>query len=708
MAEPITVFHTRFYDSPSGKIAILTMDNGHDYKKPNTFSQASMTSLNEALDRVGAEDGVKGLMLTGKPYIFAAGADLSAVPFISSFEQGYAIGRGGHAAMKRIMDLGYPTLAAINGAALGGGLEISLYCKYRTVARNVTAIGFPECFIGLVPGWGGCTLTTKLIGPQKAVELIVFNALNQNRMIGGKEAFELGLADRLFDAVEFLDESLALLMSIAAGETRVERAQASAVGAAPLIGEGPGGGSYPESGASFPREGEPGELSEIIARGRAFVDSKVHGAAPAPYRALELIQGACSWDVERGFEEENKALGDLIKTRQCKASIYSFDLVSRYAKKPGGVPEIKPLRISKVGMIGAGLMASQLAHLFIHRLGLPVVMKDVRQEFVDKGVGYVHEQFQKSVSKGRISEARARYLSGLVHGTLDTAEFADCDFVMEAVFEEMAVKKKVFAEAESVISPEAVLATNTSSLSVTEMASELKNPERVVGFHFFNPVAVMPLIEIAKAQKTGDPALATAFDLAKKLGKTAVLVKDSPGFLVNRILMRNLCDCMAMVDRGAGFEQVDRALVELGLPMAPFEILDMVGLPVAFHVNEVLCDAFGPERFPLSKNFKRMLEAGQPRIYVQGEKTVDPEVEKLWVREQKKIFHPEEIREIVLSSLAREVDLILKEKVVEGPKEVDLAMITGAGWPFFMGGVTMYLDLTGIAPKTLQKVFFGS
>jgi len=681
MAEPITNFYTRFYDSPVGKIAILTMDNGHDYKKPNTFGEASMASLDQALGRVAAEDAVKGLMLTGKPYIFGAGADLSAVPFITSFEQGYTVGKTGHAAMKRIMDLEFPTLAAVNGAALGGGLEIALYCKYRTIARSVTAIGFPECFLGLIPGWGGCTLTTKLIGPERTIQLIIFNALNQNRMIGAREAFGLGLADRLFDGAEFLDESLSLLMDIAAGKAKIERAPVST-----------------------------GEVSGLVSQARAFVDSKVHGAAPAPYRALELIQGACSWDVERGFEEENRALGDLIKTRQCKASVYSFDLVSRYAKKPAGVPDVKPRPIGKVGVIGAGLMASQLAHLFIHRLGLPVVMKDVRQELVDKGVAYVRQQFEKSVQKGRLSETRASYLGEFVQGTLDIQDFADCDFVIEAVFEEMAVKKKVFAEAESVISAHALLATNTSSLSVTEMASELKKPERVVGFHFFNPVAVMPLVEIIKAQKTGDLALATAFDLAKKLKKTALLVKDSPGFLVNRILLRNLCDCITLVDQGAGFEQVDQTLVELGLPMAPFELLDMVGLPVAFHVNETLNRAFGPTRFPLSQNFKRLIEAGQPRIYTQGGKgpRVEPEVERLWVKEQDNIFHPEEIREFVLSNLARETDLILKEEVVAGPKEVDLAMITGAGWPFFMGGLTLYLDLTGIAAKTLQKVFFGA
>lgn len=681
MAEPITIFHTQFYDSPVGKIAILTMDNAQDYKKPNTFSEGALVSLNEALDRVAAEEEVKGLMLTGKPYIFAAGADLGAFPFITTFDQGYASGKAGHTVMKRIMDLEFPTLAAINGVAVGGGLEIALYCKYRTVARSVTAIGFPECFLGLLPGWGGCTLTPKLVGPQKALQIIIFNALNQNRMLSGPEAFELGLADRMFDGAEFLDESLSFLLSIVAGETEVERAPVST-----------------------------GQVGALISKARAFVDEKVHGASPAPYRALELIEGACSWDVERGFEEENRALGDLIKTRQCKASIYSFDLVNRHAKKPIGVPAVKPRPIGKVGVIGAGLMASQLAHFFIHRLGLPVVMKDVRQELVDKGVAYVRRQFKQSAQKGRISDTRASYLGGLVQGTLDMGDFADCDFVIEAVFEEMAVKKKVFAEAESVLKADAILGTNTSSLSVTEMASDLKNPERLVGFHFFNPVAVMPLVEVIKAEKTGDLALATAFDLAKKLRKTGILVKDSPGFLVNRVLSRNLCDCITMVDQGASFEQVDDALVELGLPMAPFELLELVGLPVAFHVNETLCRAFGPERFPLSQNFKRLIEAGQPRIYAQGGKSrkVDNAVERLWVKEQNRTFHAEEIREIALSNLARETDLILKEKVVAGPREVDLAMITGAGWPFFMGGLTMYLDLTGIAPKTLQKVFFGS
>lgn len=680
MAEPITRFYNRFYLSPVGKIAILTMDNGQDYKKPNVFSEAALMSLNGALDEIERQGDVKGLMLTGKPYIFAAGADLTEIPFITTFEQGYRIGKTGHTIMKRIMDLPCPSLAAINGVALGGGLEAALYCTYRTVSKSAQGIGFPECFLGLIPGWGGCTLTTKLLGPEKAAQLIVFNALSQNRMLNGVQAHEIGIADRIFEGAEFLDDSLRLLMDIIAGKVEIKR-------------------------PAF----QVGDMKTPLAKARAFVQGKVHGAAPAPYRALELIEGACGWDIEQGFEEENKALGDLIKTRQCKASIYSFDLVNRYAKRMEGVPKAKPGPINKVGIIGAGLMASQLAALFIQRLAVPVVMKDVSGDLVEKGCAYVRGEIGKQVEKGRLNKGKADYFGTLVSGTLDYRDFSDCDFVIEAVFEEMDVKKRVLSEAEQFIRREAVMATNTSSLSVTEMASALKHPDRMLGFHFFNPVAVLPLVEVIRAGKTGDEALAAAFDLTKKLRKTGVLVKDAPAFLVNRVLVRMLVDCLALVDEGAAFQQVDEALLALGLPMAPFGLLAMVGPAVAYHVMETLNRAFGPERFPMNANLKKLIEAKKPGIYLPktDPARVDPDVEGLWVKTEQKEFHPEEIRERVLNNLAKEADLILKEKVVAGSKDVDLAMIMGAGWPFFMGGLTMYLDLAGITPKVLQKVFFS-
>ncbi|HYR01990.1 MAG TPA: 3-hydroxyacyl-CoA dehydrogenase NAD-binding domain-containing protein, partial [Syntrophobacteria bacterium] len=573
----------------------------------------------------------------------------------------------------------FPSVAAINGAALGGGLEIALYCTYRTVSRGAFPIAFPECFLGLVPGWGGCTLTPRLVGPERALELIVFNPLNQNRMINGPRAFEMGLADRLFDTAEFLDDSLRFLEAVIAGTEKVERAPVDTSG-----------------------------LKQLVGKAKAFVDSKVHGAAIAPYRALELVEGAFTWDVDRGFAEEDRALGDLIKSRQCKASIYSFDLTQRRAKRPAGVPEVSPQKVTKVGVIGAGLMASQLALLFLQRLGVPVVMKDIKQELVDKGLDYIRAELGKQIEKGKLLEPKARYLGSLVRGTLNWADFADCDFVIEAVFEEMAVKQQVFAEAEGVVSETCILASNTSSLSLTEMASRLRRPERVVGFHFFNPVAVLPLVEIIRGEKTNAVTLATAFSIARTLNKTAILVKDAPAFLVNRILTKMMVDCLELVDEGADFQAADDALLGLGLPMAPFELLGLVGPAVAFHVLETLNHAFGPQRFPMSANLQRLAQAKKAAIYI-GEppnRRVDPEVKSLWQKRGEREFRREEIVERVLISLTREIDLVLQEGVVTDTRDIDLAMIMGAGWPFFMGGITMYLDMAGYTPKVLQKVFF--
>ncbi|MGV7229735.1 MAG: 3-hydroxyacyl-CoA dehydrogenase NAD-binding domain-containing protein [Nitrospirales bacterium] len=679
MAKIVTQFYPRVYQSRVGKLVLLTMDNGADYKKPTFFSEEALNSLNRSLDSIEKEPDLEGLLLTGKHYIFSAGADLTQIPFINTFEQGKVIGRYGHATFKRIMDLPFPTVAAINGAALGGGLEIALYCDYRTVSKSVTAIAFPECFLGLVPGWGGTTLSPRLIGPERALELIIFNPLNRNRMINGDKAFETGLADRLFDTVEFLDESIRFLEGIIDGSERVERHAVDTSGLKPLI-----------------------------QKAREFVDSKVHGAAIAPYRALELIEGAFTWDVDQGFEEEDKALGDLIKSRQCKASVYSFDLVQRRAKRPAGVPEVEPQKVTKVGIIGAGLMASQLALLFLRRYGVPVVMKDINQAFIDNGLAYVKDELGKLVEKGRLSAPKARYLFTLVQGTLDWADFRDCDFVVEAVFEEMELKQGVFREVEQVVSDTCILATNTSSLSITEMASKLKHSERVVGLHFFNPVAVLPLVEVIRGAQTNDVTLATAFAAAKTLRKTGILVKDSPAFLVNRLLIKMLVECLAVVDEGADFQFVDEVMLSLGLPMAPFELLGMVGPAVAAHVQETLNRAFGPQRFPVNENLKRLVAAKKPGIYV-GEPSdlrLDPEVKALWQTKGETSFRKEQIIERVLTNLTREVDLVMQEGVVKDTRDVDLAMIMGAGWPFFMGGITMYLDLAGYTPKVLQKVFF--
>lgn len=670
--ELVTKFHVTFNKSRAGKIAVVTMDNGENYTKPNTFGYGGLTSLSEAIDKINAEKDVKGMMLVGKPFIFAVGADLDGTADIKTSDDGYKIGKAGHEAMKKIYDLKMPTLAAINGAVMGGGMEIALYCKYRSVSHAVNIAALPECFLGLVPGWGGTQLLPKLIGPEQAIQIIITNPLNRNKMIGAKEMVELGIADRLFPNGEFYDMSFDLLVDIVDGKAKIER-----------------------------KPVDWSKLDELYKTTKAFIDGQVHGAAIAPYKALDLVKGAKDWDLDKGFDEESKALGELIISDQCRAGVYSFDLVQRRAKKPVGVPEVPPAKITKIGVIGAGLMGAQIATLFLQRYECPIIMKDIKQEFVDKGIKYVHDQVDKLVKKGKVNEGKGLWMKSLVRGTLDYKDFGDCNYIIEAVLEEMPLKKKVFAEVEAHIKPETILATNTSSLSITEMAKDLKNPERVVGFHFFNPVAVMPLLEIVKGAKTNDVTLSTAFAMGKKIKKTSILVKDSAAFLVNRLLTRWMGEIMKIIDESNNpFKEIDEYCVTLGFPMTPFALLALVGPPVALHVAETLQKAFG-NRFYISPGFRKMVELKKPGVY-DWNGNEDPDVVAGWPRGSKK-FTQQEVLDRFLAALVEESRMILDEGVVSNAKDIDTCMIMGAGWPFFMGGITKYLDQKGYSKKVTGK-----
>jgi 3-hydroxyacyl-CoA dehydrogenase len=334
------------------------------------------------------------------------------------------------------------------------------------------------------------------------------------------------------------------------------------------------------------------------------------------------------------------------------------------------------------------------------------VLTDIDQERIDKGVGYVHEQIDMLLLKGRVSQDTANRLKALVTGSLDKAEaFSDADFVIEAVFEEMGVKQQVFAELEAIVPEHAILATNTSSLSVSEMASKLKHPQRVVGFHFFNPVAVLPLLEIVRAEKTDDASLATAFAVAKKLKKTAVLVKDAPAFVVNRVLTRFLGEVLRAIDEGTPVEVADNALAPLGLPMTPIVLLELVGPAVAHHVAGTLHAAF-PDRFHVSENLGRIVEAGKRSLYTydSGKPELDPEVAALFQVGATPLTE-EQVRERALDAIAQEIQLMLDEGVVAEAQDIDLCLITGAGWPFHLGGITPYLDREGVSQRVNGKPF---
>ncbi|NGO67060.1 3-hydroxyacyl-CoA dehydrogenase NAD-binding domain-containing protein [Streptomyces boncukensis] len=687
--EVVTQAYVRHLDLPggAGAFALITLDNGLDHTKPTTCGPQSLANLDAALDQVeqeAAEGKIKGVGITGKPFIFAVGADLKGVELVKRHEDALAIAHGGHEVFKRLSQLAVPTFAYYNGAALGGGVEIGLHCTYRTVSRALPAFALPEVFLGLVPGWGGCTLLPNLIGADRAVSVIIENSLNQNRQLKGAQVYELGIADALFDGADFLEDSLRWTASVLSGETEVVRGEVDR-------GEG---------------------WDAAVARGREIADSKVHGAAPAAYRALDIIANAKSlgsaeegFDAEAGFDLEDVALADLIMSGELRSGIYAFNLVQKRAKRPAGAPDKSLARpVTKVGVVGAGLMASQLGLLFARRLEVPVVLTDIDQERVDKGVAYCHEEIDKLLLKGRVNQDGANRLKGLVTGSLDkAAAFADADFVIEAVFEEMSVKQKVFAEVEAVVPEHAILATNTSSLSVSEMASQLQHPERVVGFHFFNPVAVLPLLEIVRGERTDDAALATAFGVAKQLKKTAVLVKDAPAFVVNRVLTRFLGEVLRAIDEGTPAEVADRALAPLGLPMSPIVLLELVGPAVAHHVAGTLHTAF-PDRFAVSGNLGRVVEAGKRNLLTPGTEQLDPEVAELF-EVGDTVLTEEQVRDRALDAIAEEVRLMLDEGVVAEAQDIDLCLITGAGWPFHLGGVTPYLDREGVSERVTGRRF---
>jgi 3-hydroxyacyl-CoA dehydrogenase len=425
-------------------------------------------------------------------------------------------------------------------------------------------------------------------------------------------------------------------------------------------------------------------VAETVRKARARIDDQVHGAAPAPYLALELIAGAATWSLEEGYRAEEDALAGLLPSPQAQASIYAFDLVERRAKRGVGIPEAEPRRVQKVGIVGAGLMATQLATLFLRRLEVPIVLRDVDDEIVERARESIREDLAGLVAKGRYDEGKARFLGELVTGGTGYDAFAGCDLVLEAVFEQLDVKNEVFAEVEAVVGPECVLATNTSSLSVTEMGADLRHPERLVGMHFFNPVALMPLVELIRTPETDDATLATAWDVTGKLRKRGVLVRDAPGFVVNRVLTRMTRVLMDAIEHGTSVDETDEAIMRLGMPMAPSVLLAMVGPRVANHVLETMHDAY-PDRFALSPALAALAAGDEPVVLEQAPRTTDS------------------IREAALEAMADEIARLLEEGVVGSAADVDTCLLLGAGFPFFLGGITKHLDQTGVSERVVGR-----
>jgi 3-hydroxyacyl-CoA dehydrogenase/enoyl-CoA hydratase/carnithine racemase len=685
--EVITHSPVRDIRLASGRLlALITLDNGRDHTRPNTLGPATLTELGETLATLkarAAADEIQAVGITGKQYILAAGADLSDISKVGSKDNARLIAQLGHKVIGSLSDLGVPSFAFVNGLALGGGVEIALNSTYRTVDASAAAVALPEVFLGIIPGWGGAYLLPNLIGIENALEVIISNPLKQNRMLKPQQAYEYGMFDEIFPAANFLENSLAWADEVLGGR-KVERKNA------------------------------PGKIERTvkwpvaIKMARGMLESKIGTVPRSPYVALDLLEKARSGTKEEGFAREDEALSELVTGDLFAASMYAFDLVQKRAKRPVGAPD-KQLakKVTKVGVIGAGLMASQFALLFVRKLQVPVLITDLDQARVDKGVAYIHEEIGKLEAKGRLDADTVNKLRSLVTGTTDKSLYADCDFVIEAVFEELGVKQAVFGEIEQIVAEDAVLATNTSSLSVAEIGSQLAHPERLVGFHFFNPVAVMPLVEIVKTDATTDAALSTAFVVAKGLGKNAVLTADAPGFVVNRLLAKVMGEAARAVYEGTPVADVEKAFGPLGLPMGPFQLIDLVGWKVAAHVQDTMVRAF-PERFYANENFHTLAALDAVVEKDKGGRVTG------WTKAAEKALKgqtgstpasADEILRRVQDGLAQEIRIMLDEGVVPEVEDIDLCLILGAGWPFIDGGASPYLDREGASERVFQGTF---
>ncbi|TNC19594.1 3-hydroxyacyl-CoA dehydrogenase, partial [Georgenia sp. 311] len=665
-----------------GTLALLTLTGADG--RPATLGPRSIAALDEALaaaaERVRSGE-VVAVAVTGSGQAFAAGADLRDVSVMAHDDDARGVAQAGHRIVATLREL--PSFALVNGLALGGGLEIALACRYRVASTDAAPLALPETSLGLVPGWGGCYLLPRLVGPEAALQVIIDNPPRQ-RTLSAQQALDVGLVDAVQRGGEadFRDGALAWVAEVLAGAITPARPDHTADAAA---------------------------WDDAVATRRAAVALRAEGGAPAPQRALELVAAARTATQEEGFAAEDAALTDLIMSDQLRAGLYAFDLTRRRARRPEGAPSEELARpVRRVGILGAGLMASQLAVLLARTLRVPVTMRDLDDERAAAGLAHVEAQVARLQRSGRLAEAKAAELRQRVTATTDLADLAGSDLVVEAVFEDLGVKQRVFAELEAVVGPDCVLATNTSALSVTAMADGLAHPERVVGLHFFNPVAQMPLVEVVRTPHTSDTAYATAFAVAAGARKSAIACQDAPGFVVNRVLVRLLGEVLGALEEGTTVADADRALRPMGLPMGPFQLLQLVGPAVAMHVLDELRRTLG-DRYPQSPGLARMVEEGE-RFTVDerpsAASAVREDLDRFFgSRPLPEPLDADGVLRRVQRALAEEVHLLLQDGVVADVRDVDLAMVLGAGWPLHNGGIAPYLDRTGTSEAVTGRRF---
>jgi 3-hydroxyacyl-CoA dehydrogenase/enoyl-CoA hydratase/3-hydroxybutyryl-CoA epimerase len=689
-----------------GEIWQLTFDLPGE--KVNKLNRAVMTELGDLLpdlDRRGAAGEIGALVLrSGKKDQFIAGADITLIQSARNAEEATDLAAQGQKLLNAWEDLPFPTIMAIQGPCLGGGCEWSLASTAILMANDKsTRIGLPEVMLGIIPGMGGCVRMPRKVGLAQGLEFIL-----SSRMLSADKAFRAGLSEGVITVEQFDPQVLAWVKkNLEALKSRRRLAREPKLG-----GAGGAVGSLLEH--------TPMGRALMLKKARDGVIQKTGGRYPAPLEVIEVLRenGAAYGDRVRGevrakqMEREARGFGKCAATDVSKNLIQLFFLTEAVKKSTGAGENVQPSTVRHAAVLGAGVMGGGIAQLFAEK-ALPVRMKDLTPQALAAGVQAATKLWQKQVQRKRITSRELQQKLNLIAPVLDYSGFEGTNLVVEAVVEKMEVKRSVFQELEKIVRPECVIASNTSSLSVTKMQHGMKHPGRIAGMHFFNPVHRMPLVEVIRGAETSDEAVATVFSLSKQLGKTPIVVKDVPGFLVNRLLTPYLNEATFMVADGAPIEELDAAILEFGMPMGPMELIDEVGIDVGEKVSHILNEAYGArmESCPMNSGVAKAGRLGKKTgrgfyIYENGGKSkrLDPEVYSLLgVQPQRGRFSTEEMVDRCILPMINEASRALAEGVVAGPGEVDLGMIMGTGFPPFRGGLLRYADSLGAA-KIVERL----
>jgi len=657
-------------------IGTITFDQPDS--RVNVLNSATLLMLDKMLDELKGKNLKALIIQSAKKDIFIAGADIKEIENITEVADGKSKAQAGQRVMDKIEDLPFPTVAVIDGVALGGGCELALACRYRIMTFNdKIRIGLPEVNLGFVPGFGGTYRLPRLLGLQQGLKMIVSGA-----PITSSAAFKCGLADRLYPSVGLHDRVREFVDEIAVEPKKRIIKPVAFKGLQAFLEKNP--------------------LGQMVVYKETIksIQKATKGFYPSPLKAVDVVRKTLYLPREQALDIESSAFAHLAITSISKNLVKVFYLSEKYKKLTiPGAENVKPMPIAKGAVIGAGIMGGGIAQLFSDR-GVWARLKDINQDAIAKGLKAAYDVYAQAMKRKKAKPYDVAAKMAMISGTVDYSGFADADIAIEAVVENMEIKKKVFAEVSQALSSKAILASNTSSLSVTEMARASKDPSRVIGFHFFNPVHRMPLIEIITTEFTSQQTLVTTLEFAKKLGKTPVIVKDAPGFLVNRILLGYIDEAGRILDEGGSIEGIDRYATNFGMPMGPFTLSDEVGLDVGVKVLHILEAGLGP-RFKPAKIFddvlpKKLLGKKSGKgFYIHGkERVVNPEVQAL-VKSGNAVGEQESIQRMMYIMI-NEAAMILQEKVVDGPDTVDIGMIMGTGFPPFRGGLLRYADSIGI------------